>query len=281
MGNIKKILSETIIGNSGLYDDHARLEIQEAVHFHYRDGRYILNKNDFISLCELFNEAYKKYVEIGMPENTKDMVTLANKSLGNSIHSNRIGSELDITSTIHIHYRDLRIHLTKPDYHALFQHIFTGNILLNLTQFEYVNLTDKKIRLHPVVNQYINDLKKYDNNEYEKEDADSVIYYSMIVRECEMMSEPNKKIERGNGFPLNYPKQIPKDIDRKYLFSIYESMKKYGYAEGPFFGQYIIIYKEKPDTLYVKDSHRVACLLHLELTKIRVLVTEPESGWKP
>lgn len=281
MGNIKKVLNETIIGDDGLYDDHARLEIQEAIHFHFRDGRYILKKDNFLSLVKLFEEAYKKYKKLGMPEHTKDMVTLSNSPLTIPLHSNRIGSELDHTNTIHIHYRDLRLHLTLPDYRLFAENLHLGNIMLNLTKCEYIDMTDKKIRLHPVVNEHIKKLEKYDNNEYKKEQAESVVYYSMLIKEYVLYSDPSKKIERGSGLPTSYPGKTPTELDTKYLFSLYESIKKYGYAEGPFFGEYVIIYKENPSTFYVKDSHRIACLLHLGFTNIRALITEPDSGWKP
>ena len=288
MGNIKKILSETIIGDKGLYDDHTRLEIQEAIHFHYRDGRYILKKEDFLSLFNLFNEAYKNYIKIGMPESTKEMVTLANVPLTKSLHNNRFGIELDYTNTIHIHYRDLRLHLTIPDYHQQAESFNIGNIMLNLTKCEYVNITDKKIRLHPIAKHYIKLLEKYDNNEYTKEEPENLIYYYMLKKEYELHSEQNNetnksniKIDRSNGFPEKYPGKIPYNLNIRYLFSLYESIKQYGYSEGSFFGQYIIIYKENPETLYVKDSHRIACLLHLNYTNIRALITEPDLGWKP
>jgi hypothetical protein len=54
-----------------------------------------------------------------------------------------------------------------------------------------------------VVDQHIKELKKYDNNEYEKENAKNVMYYLMLIKESELYS--HKKIERRNGFLINYP----------------------------------------------------------------------------
>lgn len=279
MGDIKEILSETVIGKKGIYENRARLEIEENIHLHYRDGRYILKKDDFLILSKLFNNAQQKYKEIGTPEFTKEMIQLANEPIGDSLHDNRLGCELNHDNTTHIHYRDLRLHVNRPDFHILSENLHIGNLMLNMIEGEIVDLKDKKIRLHPVVYQHIENLKRYDNNEYPKENSEDVIRYLLIIKRYE--SHPNDNIKRGNGFPVNYPGNIPIELDRKYLFSMYESIKKYGYAEGPFYGQYIIIYKENDDsTWYVKDSHRVACLLYLGMTKIKALVTEPESGWR-
>ena len=282
MGKIKEILSESIIGNKGLYNDHARLEINENIHFHYRDGRYVFTKDDFITLHDIFNEAYKKYESIEMPESTKNMIGLSEKPLkDNGFHSNRLGCELNEDNTIHLHYRDLRLHFTIPDFRNFVETLFNAYLTLNVITSNNINLKDKNIRFHPVVYEHIKELKKYDNNEYPKEDADDVIKYMITIKmiESHPINSKNNTIERKNGFPDKYPQQIPKTLDRKYLFSLYESIKKYGYASGLFNGQYITVYKEKDNHLYVKDSHRAACLLHLGYTNIKAVITEPQSGW--
>lgn len=279
MGNIKEILSETIIGKKGIYENHSRLEIEENIHLHYRDCRYVLKKEDFLNLVKLFNDAYQKYKEIGAPENTKEMVQLSGEPLDYSIHGNRLGCELGYDETVHIHYRDLRLHLNRPDFRIMSENLHIGNLMLNVLDSKIVDLKDKNIRLHPVVYQHIENLKKYDNGEYPKENPEDIIKYLLDIKRYE--SHPDNDIKRPKGFPINYPGKISSDLDKKYLFCMYESMKKYGYAEAPFYGQYIIIYKENESTLYVKDSHRVSCLLHLGMTNVRALITEPESGWNP
>ncbi len=279
MGNIKEILSETVIGKRGIYNDHARLEIEENIHLHYRDGRYIFKKEDFLILSKLFSDAYQKYQEIGLPETTKENVQLANYGIGQSIHNNRFGCELNHDNTVHTHYRDLRLHLNRPDFHILSDYFHIANLMLNVCQGELVNLTDQKIRLHPVVYLHIGRLKEYNNNKYAKENPDDIIKYMLSIKRCE--SHPDSTIKRDNGLPENYPGKVPEELDKKYLFCIYECIKKYGYAEGPFYGQYINIYKESEYTWYIKDSHRVACLLYLNIINVKALITEPESGWKP
>lgn len=279
MGNIREILCETVIGKKGIYENHSRLEIEENIHLHYRDGRYILKKEDFLNLVKLFNDAYLKYKEIGMPEFTKEMVQLSGGPLDNSIHGDRFGCELGYDDTIHIHYRDLRLHLNRPDFRIISESLHIGNMMLNIVEGKLIDLKDKNIRLHPVVYQHIENLKKYDNNEYPKENPDDIIKYLLDIKKRE--SHHDNDIKRPNGLPTNYPGKVPPELDKKYLFCMYESIKKYGYADAPFYGQYIIVYKENESTLYVKDSHRVSCLLHLGMTKVKALVTEPESGWKP
>ncbi len=279
MGNIKEILSETPIGKKGIYENHSRLEIEENIHLHYRDGRYIFKKEDFLNLVRLFNEAYQRYKAIGTPECMDKMVQLAGGPLGDSLHSNRLGCELGHDETIHIHYRDLRLHLNRPDFHIMAENLHIGNLMLNLIDSKNIDLTSKNIRIHPVVHQHIENLKKYDNGEYPKENPDDIIRYVLDIKKIE--SHPNNDIKRPNGLPENYPGKIPPELDRKYLFCMYESIKKYGYAEAPFYGQYIIAYRENENTLYMKDSHRVSCLLHLKMTNIKALITEPESGWAP
>lgn len=277
MGNIKEILSETIFGKRGIYEDYARLEIEENIHFHYRDGRYIFNKEDFLTVAKVFIDALNKFIEIRTPESTKEMVQLSGNYLKESLHNNRLGCELNFDNTVHVHYRDLRLHLNRPDFHKMAENLHIANLMLNLQDSQPIDLKDKRIRLHPVVHEHNENLRKYDNMEYPKENPEDVIKYLLAVKRYQ--SHPNNNIKRPNGFPSNYPAEIPKELNRKYLFSLYESIKKYGYAEAPFYGQYIIIYRENESVLYVKDSHRVACLLHLGITNIKALITEPESGW--
>lgn len=289
MGENINLLSERIIGNKGM-DAGTRLELHENVHFHYRDSRFVWGGKDFYNIAEMFEKAKQEFIRLGKPENSNDAKLLAEVGLvDDGYHSNRLGCELTLDTgdnTIHIHYRDLRLHLKKADFlifaETLYQGLLTLNgtnrVLLNIAGPEIIkeNGGNGNISIPDIArNKYLSLLKEYDQGKYEMVCAEDVIKLYMETKFYERLGDKN--IQRPNGLPDKYPGLIPEDIDNRYLYAVYESIKKHGYAEGPFYHEYIVAYKLNENKIYIIGAHRIASLIHLGYKEIMVTLVEPES----
>ncbi len=115
--------------------------------------------------------------------------------------------------------------------------------------------------------------------------ANDVTLYYLKLKQHKRGSSSGS-IQRPNGLPDGiYPYHIPEEIDIKYLFAMYESIKKYGYAKGPYDKKYITAYKlssGEDGKIYITGAHRIACLLYMYRHSIidehiKIVLVEPES----
>lgn len=281
-GHIDKILAERQIGKRGLYSNHARLEISENIHFHYRDSRLVLTPETMEVLGKMFGSAVKKWNELGRPEigpNPYEQVdTLAESPLPDEgHHASRFGVEEEKDGTIHIHHRDLRIHLKPADFLFFAREMQTA--YLQYCRHHATDVSIKSLKYHQVVDKYVQILSDYDKTG-EKIDIDRITEVDgfLTIKNLGSMS-PSLGTKRPNGLPDDVPRNIPENMNRLYLLRLYESIKKHGYAKGPYQYQYIRIYGDRNGILTVKDSHRLACLIHLGYDKVKAVVVAAESGW--
>ncbi len=276
MGAIKDILAERHIGEHGLYNDHARIEISENIHFHWRDSRLVMSADDFEILSKIFSDAYKAYEEAGKPVQGKnpykDFTVFAEEHLTDTgFHSNRLGLEEEEDGSIHLHYRDLRLHLKPADFLILAQQMWLAYLQYNKQNWTSVSLDS--LAYHPVVSSYITTLSNQKYVHRTNESVDSVL-------RCKWHECHGTDIKRPNGLPKDFPGSIPEYEDEEHLLNLLNSIKIYGYAKGPYRYQLMRVYKQKDGTLYAKDSHRLACLLYLGYEEAEVLVVNEESGWR-
>ncbi len=284
MGLIKEILAERHIGKRGLYSSHARVEISEAIHFHFREWRTIMSPEDFEILSKIFAKAYKAYEEAGKPEQGenpyKDFTVFAEENLKDEgYHATRLGIEEEEDSTIHMHFRDTRLHLKPADFLILAQQMWLAYLQYNRLHKEEIYLAE--LDYHPVVDEYMKELEKELEDEpfsHMEEDYDDVIKNHIACKMCATQSLG--AVKRPDGLPDNFPGSVKEEDDICYLLSLWASIKRDGYAEGPYKYQLMRVYKQKDGTLFAKDSHRMACLLHLGYKKVDVLIIEEESGWR-
>lgn len=271
MGHIIKMLQERKTGS--IYNNEAWLEIEECIHFHWRDLRIILSKEDFLGLSKMFRDAEEQYRKLGCPEKMDKMTHLANAKFTGGLARGRLGIEYQKDDTVHVHYHDLRIHFKIADF----------LIWADVFQEAFYNLPDILIReieigqcvYHPVVKEYLKILEEYDMGKHSFTLENPAIIKSKII-DC--WSKVGDYKVRNLGFPQEYPGDVPKELDRQYLIAIYESMKK-GYAKEKYKRCYVVAYKLR-DKIYLTGAHRVASLIHLGYTKIKVYLVEPESNWK-
>jgi hypothetical protein len=273
MGSIVDILRERFIG-PGVYNNTALLEINECIHFHYRDLRLVMSKNDFLALCGIFAKAEKKFREIGSPESTEQMVSLADTTISQGISHNRMGIEVQVRDDVHVHYRDLRIHVNIADLFAMCE-VF-GTAALNIPERYVAEVNISDCFHHPVVNDYVKFLKEYASGEPKKTEGMKTLRNRMITT----WSKVGDYFQRVLGFPAGYPRMHEKSDDDNYLIAMYESIKKHGYAPDDVDVGYMVAHKQSNGRIYLTGSHRLASLIALGYTKMKVVLVSPETNWK-
>lgn len=282
MGKIKDILAERRIGTRGMYGDHARLELMENIHFHWRDSRFVMTPQDFAALRQMFNDAYEKLIEAGSPESCDWFSVLAEQNLqDNGYHATRLGVEEEEDNTIHLHYRDLRMHFKPADFMILAQHMWLAYLQYNRTHAVEINIED--LTYHPIVDIYIGWLEAETREDLDTKTASQtkpvIPSVAALVYIKHIETHSGKPLARPNGLPDWFPNTVDEEDDRLHLRSLLKSIELFGYAEGPYTYQYIRIYRQKDGSLYVKDSHRLACLKYLGYDKIKAVIVDEESGW--
>lgn len=264
MGKIRSILSEKEIGK-GFYDRSARLEIHEKIHFHLNENRFIWDKETFLKMIELFKEAEMQYYAIGCPEETSDMNLLAREdNFLEQLSHNRIATEEQKDGKIHIHFKDLRIHVGMGDFYVFCETF--ENAWLSVCQ-DHTELVDiKDLKYHPVVEEYLEWLKDY------KDTSESWQFLKRMI--TRMKSAVGKFSERNIGFPEGYPVSIDPKVQRRYLYALYKDIVEKD-IQSP-----IVCYRLKDGSLQVINSHRFAIEKFSGMSSIKVVVIEKESNWK-
>ena len=279
MGKIREILAERRIGKRGMYSDHARLELSENIHLHWRDLRLAMSPADFEILKDMFVNAFAKYEGMGKPEQSETpyevVVGLNEQDLTDAgYHSDRLGVEEQDDGSIHVHYRDLRMHMKPANFMVFAQQLWLSYLQYSKLKVSKVDLA--KVTYHPVVDRYLEWLdQEHSNKDYP---ANNVFLHHLLIKYKE--SHPSDNVSRPDGLPKNYPGNVSETEDLVYLYVLHISLERYGYAKGPFAYQYMRVYKQKDGSLYVKDSRRLACLLHLGYKYIDAVVVDAESGWR-
>lgn len=273
MGKIKAILKEKEIG-PGFYDDSARLEIEECIHFHFNDLRLFLDKNTFLRLCSLFDEAKTKFFALGAPESTDKMHLLANTKLKESKIGNRLAVEIQEDGRVHIHYNQLRIHLTLGDLFVFFEVFEWAS--KNIPEDFVKELVFDECDYHEVVDEHIRTLKIY----AEGGNGGITVSPDHLKRDINRtQSDCGDLSKRNFGLPPLFPKAYPRALDKLYLCALYEYLKKYGYAAGPFEGKYMVAY-DSPGKPYILNAHRLTVLKFLGYKSAKCFLVEKESNWK-
>lgn len=263
MGKIKHILSEREIG-PGFYSSTARLEIDEAIHFHTYENRLIWDKETFLKMVELFKEAEITYYKLGCPNTTEKMHLLAGVDLPKQLSHNRIGIEQQPDNKIHVHYKDLKIHINDGDLYVFCETFENAWLSMCMDHSEVVDIKD--LKYHPVVDEYMEWLKEY------KYTSENWRYLKRMI--TKLKSAVGKFSERNLGFPEGYPVSVDPKIQRRYLYALYKDITEND-IQSP-----IVCYRLKDDSLQVVNSHRFAIEKFSGVNSINVVVIQAESNWK-
>lgn len=269
MGHIKHVLKEREVGE-GFYDLTARLEIEEAIHFHYNDMRLFLDKKRFLKLCKMFSEAKKKFDDMGSPETTDVMHLLSNCELEPSEIGGRIGIEIQEDNRVHIHYNDLRIHLTLGDLFVFFETFEQASH--NMPEDRVKLLKFDECDFPEVVWDYIKMLEGYSprpKNNYNH-------FKNKIINK---QSALGNMATRNFGLPTGFPAKYDPRLNEAYLKLLYGYIKRHGYAIGAHERKYMVAY-DLPEKPHILNSHRLAVLMSLGFTSAKCYLVEKESNWK-
>src|SRR3990167_6456608 len=255
----------------GLYHGHAfNLELEECIHLHLEDLRIVLTKTEFLALTDTFKRGERFLADLGYPEASERHYTLAGCILnGKRLQSDRMAIELTREGTIHIHNKCLRIHMIQSDFWEFADMLEEAKYTLMRENLTKIRINDHNIVIPSPVSEYLTMLEEY----YGGASALDVKELSMNVRWYITHHKGNSTTEAdlqrpGGILPSDWRYgSIPTELNKKYLFSLYESIKEYGYAKGPFYGEYIQAYRYPDNKIYLKGAHRVACMKKLNINE--------------
>ena len=259
MGVIKHMLgARKIVPYSGY--QHYVMEAAENIHVHWRDTRIQLFPEDFDNFSKYVANAHSKWTEMGKPVQDDRNINLGDpfKCKAPGFFCDRMTVEEQEAGGIHIHWRDTRIHADHGHFIEFATMVQEAHLAFKNIHKEVIKLSEIE---HPAVaDTYVEWLQDYIISAPGTIDGDSCAEFCREKNLCLASDSP-----------------ISEDLDRKVLFSIYESIKKYGYARGPFFGDYVVCWLKDDGKVYMAAAHRWAALKMLEYDEVTVcLIRVPE-----
>jgi hypothetical protein len=275
MGEHDRILSERAI-EPALYSDWPlTIELRENIHLHYRNWRPVVTKEQFLAITDAYARARVKFDELGQPESLEDGPGLADVKLSKPLHHNRVALELCTDGSIHFHFDDTRLHVDKRTFFRLglvFKEGLQEYCKHNSTT---INLSEAEVS-GTVNDVYLPWLKEYTASTDDRLDPDDL---TDMLLEQKRLLRPEDEQRYSDGWSKSpegtevRTRSLPEEFDKKYLCTLFENIKKYGYGKGPYKYDYIRATQNGNGKIYLTGSHRAACLLHLGYTEIPVAVT--------
>jgi len=284
VGSNEHILSERAI-EPALYSDWPlTIELRENFHLHYRNWRPVVNKEQFLKITDAFAEARRKYDELGQPEKDEHGPTLGEVKLSPPLHQNRLAVELCTDGTVHFHFDDMRLHMDQRTFfrmglvfrEALQEFCRTQAKAVKISECEVGDIV-RKVYL-PWLEEYIEDMATPGVHYFPQSQLGDLVY-TFLEAKNQLRPEDQQRYSRGwlkrqDGSEYR-TRPLPEEMDRRLLYAIYESIKEYGYGEGPYQHDYIRAHPFVHDEnkLFLTGSHRVACLIALGYDEIKVVET--------
>ncbi|MBD3260640.1 MAG: hypothetical protein GF334_03015 [Candidatus Altiarchaeales archaeon] len=284
MGKNIKILAEREVDQTLYYDHQCNLELRECIHDHVEDFRMVYTEDEFLDMSDHWIAARKAYEDKGRPRCHDDLADhLSTKVLkGDRLHHNRLAVEFTEGGadkdgggdTIHVHYRNNRIHLTKRDFYRMCLVFEEARRAYNIDFATKIKLSDPNVIIRDVArNKLIPWLEEYIADEsIPREDPDR--FWDMFLEQKDLIRP--KEIQRPKGGFIGFDKttrDLPESFNRRYTHTVYECMKKYGYAEGPFKYDYVRAHRAPNGKLEIAGSHRAAALVVLGYDEVPVTIT--------
>jgi len=285
MGYNLKVLAERKVDQTLYYEHGCNLELRECIHDHVEDFRMIYTEEEFIQMADHWARAKKKYDDMGQPSCHPDRgdglsVTILK---GDRFHHDRVGIEFvrggaekdGGGDTIHFHYRNNRIHLTKRDFYRMALTFEESRRAYNIDYADTVRLSDPNVSLRPVaLTHYIPWLEEYiSNDSIVRADADD--FWDFFLKSKEL-TRPVEVQRPDGGWLEDQPRtrSLPEEFNKRYTYIVYECIRKYGYGEGPFKYDYIRAHVNPDiDKLELTGSHRAAALKVLGYDEVIVTIT--------
>ncbi len=279
MGHHIRLLAEKEIDQKLYYDHRCTLELRECIHDHLEDLRPVYTREEFLQMAEHWARAKAEFDRLGQPEPSEQNISLDTLFLdGERLHHSRAAVELAVGGadkdgggdTIHFHYRHCRTHLTKLDFYRIATMFKEALASYNEYACTVVRLSDPNVRIRDVARDMLVPwLEGYKAGDYPAEDPDS--YWKMFLEARELL-RPEEIQRPDGGWLVDRPKTrvLPEEFDKRYLFTLFECMKKYGYGEGMFEYDYVPAMRLEDGRIELMGSHRAACLVCLGYDEVKV-----------
>jgi len=276
MGTNIRMLSECV-WDSPYEVTPVRLELEECVHFHTDNMRLVWTTDEFAEFARIFEQAKERMDELGWPEKSGHMQRLAGELLQTrSMQHNRWAIEFTRGNWIHIHLGNNRILLSLSDFISLSNMFREASVEFYKEVKTTINLNSDNI-IYPdyVVNTYLPMIQEYEELGEKINPAEiGRLKYEVdqCIRHRKDISFENIQRKMDEPFEFKYGR-IPDGLDREYLCAIYESIKEWGYADGPFYGELIHAIQRNDGKISIRNAHRVAALLALGYSEVDVFLT--------
>jgi len=281
------ILSENRAPTEGV-SHGARLEHEECVHYHEDEFRLVYTMEEFRRIAQIWVEGLEDARKIGFPETYHHISLGQGQNLGKPcLHDNRMAAELTADGTIHVHLKNLRIHLKQSEFVEFADMLAQARVSLGARHHILLNISEplpEHILIPSVVQHHRRAIQEYKRNQNEHQSSDDIGWLAHRIRWLTEHPQGNQEVEedlqRADGrLPLVFPSTPPADLDRKYAVVVYEAIRRWGFADGPFYGQAMPAYRYRNGQIYLKGAHRTAAALELGLKEIPVLLMDPPTGW--
>lgn len=213
MGNVKQVLGESQLPKRQHYYSKIWADVCENLHIHYRNLRLEFSEEEFDEFCRVVALMHQKSKEFRKdykesPDNkTISMRTKTSMPAQSRYYTNRLRVEDEMDGSVHVHYRDLRIHMTKDEYNKFVD-------TLTKEKKSVVKIPINKI--NPYNNTHPEGWQNYDR--YHREGIEMV---------KELINEGRKIL------PIAVTKELNKDGKHQRLdgFKRYFAFKELGYDE--------------------------------------------------
>lgn len=122
MGNVKNVAGESKLPKRQHYYSRIWADVCENIHIHYRNIRLEFSEKEFDEFCRVVGMMQKKSMEFRKdytesPDNkTISMRTKTSMPIESDYWTNRLRVEEEMDGSVHVHYRDVRLHMTKEEY---------------------------------------------------------------------------------------------------------------------------------------------------------------------
>lgn len=166
MGNIKKVLAISELEPRSITSTSIWGDLCENIHLHYRNTRLEFSEREWASFRAAINGIGHGIEKVSIEQDYRegDPQFLISISFNEPIlhdskyFSDRFVIELERDDTVHIHYRDIRFHVTLAEFKQIANSFVSSlQVLDSVKPFKYEN-SEKRLR----ATVDINDIQPYD-----------------------------------------------------------------------------------------------------------------------
>jgi len=156
MGHIRRLLALGEIEPRTLTSNMIWTDLCENVHLHYRNLRFDFSEKEFAAWraanhnlgMAVEHSADKYKFREGDPNFLVQQMFDHPLESNSDYYPNRMSIELQKDNTVHVHYRDLRLHLTLSEFNNIADLFYEATAeLKNLKEFPYKDVTERTLQV--------------------------------------------------------------------------------------------------------------------------------------